>query len=353
MTDFNTILENMKTDFRSFSGINPDDASDIGIRLKTVAGQLFALYSKCDWLLRQAFIQTANGEYLDLHAEQKAITRKPAYKAVGSITFYRETEATSDISIPIGTICSTHGENAKRFITTENAVLRVGESSVTVSAQAENSGKDYNCASNTVTVMVTAPQGIISATNDVEFTGGADIEDDESLRKRLKNAYSDISNGANTAFYREVALRHADIGDANAIARLRGRGTVDVAVFSASNTAPSQQIIDEVKEMLDRAREIGTDVSVYAAQEIALPIRISVLASVGYSKDELIEKASVAVTEFIKNIGIGKTLYIKDLHKLIQSIEGIGNYKISFPQADYEVPSTSKLMPSVIINELL
>lgn len=336
------------------SGINPDDASDIGIRLKTVAGQLFALYSKCDWLLRQAFPQTANGEYLDLHAQQRAVTRKPAYKAEGEITFYRETEAITDVSIPAGTICSTSGENAKRFITTENAVLQTGSISVTVSAQAESTGKDYNCAANTVTVMVTAPQGIISATNEKEFTGGCDVEDDESLRQRLENTYSDISNGANTAFYREVALRHTDIGDANAVARLRGRGTVDVAVYSSSNTLPSQTVIDEVAQMLNEAREVGTDVSVYSAQEIFTPIRIYVLASVGYSTDEVIERTLNAVSEFIKNIGIGKTLYLKDLHALVQSIEGIENYRISSPSRDYRVPSTSKLVPfNVEILELL
>lgn len=354
MTDFNIILENMKEDFRSMSGINPDDASDIGIRLKTVAGQLFALYSKCDWLLRQAFPQTANGEYLDLHAQQRALVRKPAYKAMGEITFYCETEAINDVSIPAGTICSTSGENAKRFITTESAILHTGSISVTVSAQAESTGKEYNCAANTVTVMVTAPQGIISATNEKEFTGGCDIEDDESLRQRLKNTYSDISNGANTAFYREVALRHTDIGDANAVARLRGRGTVDVAVFSSSNTPPSQEVIDEVAQMLNDAREIGTDVQVYSAQEIFVPIKIKVLATLGHSTQEVIEKTRNAVTEFIKNVGIGKTLYLKDLHALLQSIDGVDNYHISTPTRDYQVPATSKLVPIFLeINELL
>ncbi len=354
MTEFNKILEDMKENFRSLTGINPDDASDISIRLKVVAGQLFALYSKCDWLLRQMFPQTANGEYLDLHAQQRAVMRKSAYKASGEITFRRENESASDISIPLGTICSTHGNNAKRFITTEDAVLPAGQLSVTVNAQAENTGKEYNAAANTVTVMVTAPQGIISATNEKEFTGGCGIEDDESLRERLKSTYSDISNGANTAFYREIALRHSEIGDANAVARKRGRGTVDVAVFSSSNTVPSEQVIDEVSQMLNEAREVGTDVSVYAAEEIFIPIKINVLPSTGYSVEEAIENTTSAVTEFVNSIGIGKMLYLKDLHNLMHNIEGVENYKVLTPTNDYSVPSTSKLVAiNMTITELL
>lgn len=354
MTEFNTIVENMKEHFRSLSGINPDDASDIGIRIKIVAGQLFALYTKCEWLLRQAFPQTASGEYLDLHAQQRAVERKPAYRAMGEITFYRESEALSDILIPSGTICSTSGENAKRFVTTENVILQTGTLSVTAPAQAESTGGGYNCAANTVTVMVTAPQGVIYVTNEREFTGGCDNEDDESLRERLKNTYSDISNGANTAFYREIALRHTDIGDANAVARLRGRGTVDVAVFSSSNTPPSQQVIDEVSRMLNDAREIGTDVLVYPAQEISLPIKVMVKPMVGYELADITERVRAAVTNHVVGIGIGKTLYIKDLHALIKGIEGIENYAIASPINDYAVPKTSKLSTSGIsVSELL
>lgn len=354
MTDFNRILEDMKNDFRALSGINPDDASDVGIRLRVLAGQLFALYSKCDWLLRQAFPQTASGEYLDLHAQQRAVERKSAYKSDGEITFYRETESLSDISIPAGTICSTKGDSAKRFITTENAVLTAGKKSVTVRAQAEKSGKEYNAAANTVTVMVTAPQGIINATNEREFSGGCDVESDDSLRARLQSTYSDVSNGANAAFYREIALRHAEIGDANVLPRARGRGTVDVVVFSSSNTAPTQQVIDEVSRMLNEAREICTDVSVYSAEEIYLQIKINVLAGIGYSTDEVIERTKAAVSDHIRSIGIGKTLYLKDLHALLQSIEGVENYKIYTPQNDYCVPSASKLSTiGIIVEELL
>ena len=342
MISYDEILQDMKDEFYSLSGIDTDDASDIGIRLKTVAGQVFALYSKCEWLLREAFPQTASGRYLDMHASERAVTRKSATYASGQITFFRESEAVNDIFIPLGTICSTSGSDAKRFITTQDAYLTQGETSVTVGAIAENAGRAYNAAAGSISIMVTPPQGVYSAINENAFTGGADSEDDESLRSRLLDTYSCISNGTNAAFYREVALRHDGIGDANVIPRRRGRGTVDVVVSSSSNEAPSAEVIAEVTQMLEDAKEVGTDVSVYAASEYPIMLTVQITVKSGYDIDELISITYNSLCDFINSIGIGKTMYIRDVHTLLRSIEGIDNYVVRAPQFDVHLPDASK-----------
>lgn len=71
-------------------GYVPDDASDIGIRMKTLAGEIFSLESSLDFLKRQMFPTTATGEYLDKHAEMRGLKRKPAIKASGKLMFYVE-----------------------------------------------------------------------------------------------------------------------------------------------------------------------------------------------------------------------------------------------------------------------
>ena len=58
---YETILERMKETFRQEAGFEADDASDVGIRLKVLAGEVFSLLHSVDWLRRQVFPQTAQG----------------------------------------------------------------------------------------------------------------------------------------------------------------------------------------------------------------------------------------------------------------------------------------------------
>ena len=68
----------MRETFSDKAGFSPDDASDIGIRLKVLAGEIYSACSQAEFLKRQAFPQTAEGDFLDLHARQRGISRKPA-----------------------------------------------------------------------------------------------------------------------------------------------------------------------------------------------------------------------------------------------------------------------------------
>lgn len=64
--NYELILSKMKEKFVSLSGINPDDASDIGIRLKLMAGEFLAIYKKIEFVKNQIFPQTASDEFLEI-----------------------------------------------------------------------------------------------------------------------------------------------------------------------------------------------------------------------------------------------------------------------------------------------
>ncbi|MFQ7061561.1 MAG: hypothetical protein ACLRQY_02295 [[Clostridium] leptum] len=67
---YESILSRMQDQFQELAGFPADDASDIGIRLKVLAGELFSACTNLDWLKRQVFPQTAQGIQLDYHAQQ-------------------------------------------------------------------------------------------------------------------------------------------------------------------------------------------------------------------------------------------------------------------------------------------
>ena len=172
---YESILSRMQDRFQELAGFPADDASDIGIRLKVLAGELFSACTNLDWLKRQVFPQTAQGIQLDYHAQQRGIQRKSAVRSQGTLEFSREAALLYDVTIPEGTVCAVSQEEGLRFVTTRKGILKAGDFSVSVPAASEEGGAQANAAAETIKVLVTPPPGVTAVTNRDAFTGGADV----------------------------------------------------------------------------------------------------------------------------------------------------------------------------------
>ena len=52
----------MKARYEQESGFEIDEASDIAVRLKVLAGEIYNMETTLDWTKRQMFASTATGE---------------------------------------------------------------------------------------------------------------------------------------------------------------------------------------------------------------------------------------------------------------------------------------------------
>ena len=75
MTEITEIYENMKETYREKTGLDINDMSDMAVRMYAAAVEIASLYTYNDFVKRQAFPQTATGQYLDNHAETRGIKR--------------------------------------------------------------------------------------------------------------------------------------------------------------------------------------------------------------------------------------------------------------------------------------
>ena len=82
MKEWTEIYEQMRGTFAQRAGFVPSEGCDSAVRLYALAAELQSLLMQADWVLDQSFPQTAQGTYLDYHAETRGITRAAA-KAVG------------------------------------------------------------------------------------------------------------------------------------------------------------------------------------------------------------------------------------------------------------------------------
>lgn len=323
-SDYAEILARMQEKYRELAGGEADDASDIGIRLKVLAGEAARLAQRLENLEKQAFPQTADGEALTLQAQQRGIERKEAVKASGSLRFGRDAPLWYDSPIPAGTVCAAPGGEI-RFVTTEDAVLKTGSYEVDVPACAETGGRSGNAFAESITVLVTPPEGILTVVNPLPFTGGMDAESDEELRQRLLLSYRNIPNGTNAAFYREQALKVPEIRSVSVIPCENGLGTVGI-YCAASGSAPSEEVLDALAATLDELREITVQVSVQPCELVEVDLFVTVTTGDGYTAQQVKESCEEALRSYFASLPIGQAVLLAAAGDALYHTDGVSNY---------------------------
>ena len=331
------IYEALRSACEARSGCVIGDSCDMAVRLYAAAAQIQALEAQAEWLGRQNFPQTAEGEMLDRHGEMRGITRLAAERAQGVLRFSVSRAAGADLAIPAGSVCMTR--SGERFETREDAVLKAGERSVDVPAQAVEAGAGGNVGAGRVGLMSPCPAGIESCTNPAAFTGGREREDDGSLRARILSSYRRLPNGANAAFYEETALAHSGVAAAAAVGRARGTGTVNV-YLSAPGGVPSDALLREVAAEAEARREIAVDVKVLAPATAAVNVAAAIRAAEGRDFDEVKAAVEQAIRGVFTGALLGKGVRMAALWSLIYQVDGVENCRLSAPAGDVAAGAT-------------
>lgn len=147
-----------------------------------------------------AYIQDASGEELTKKALNLGVVRQQSLKATGVVTFSRSSPATSDITIPAGTIVETLESGPVQFETQSQVTLQSGTSSVQATVIALEGGSEGNVGPNAIQSMPSPPAGIDTVTNtnatgDPSLTdtngdplqAGRNRESDTRLRERVSD----------------------------------------------------------------------------------------------------------------------------------------------------------------------
>ena len=340
MEELRTIYERMRAAFAEETGFVPNEGCDMMVRLYALAAEVQSLLAQAYWVLDQSFPQTAQGKYLDYHAETRALTRLTAARATGVLRFSAPSAAVTDYEIEAGSAAMTTG--GVRFETTEKATLRKGETSVDVPARAVEAGANGNAIAGAVHVMAVYPVGITRCENPEAFSGGSDEESDEKLRERVLESYRRLPNGANAAFYEQEALRFPNVAAAKAVGRARGIGTVDVYV-STHGGAPEEELLGEISAALQKKREIAVDVAVRVPTEKSIDVEAELEAEQGWTMREITDAAQEALQAYFTGERLGEPVYRAKLASILYSVPGVKNYHLLAPAAD--VPAGATELP--------
>ncbi len=328
------IYSEMRTVFAEETGVEVSDSGDLAVRLYAVAAQIYALHVQCEWVTNQCFPQSAEGEYLDHHAEMRGLKRRAAVAAGGNIRFYVDAAVAADIFIAAGTVCMTAG--LIRFKTTESVTLNAGSLYVDAAAQAMEAGTTGNVSMGSILSMSVAPVGVSRCSNPNAFSGGADEEDDDTLRARVLNSYKRMPNGANAAFYEQGALSFDEVAAVTVLPRKRGVGTVDLVVATAAGV-PNNALLQELTAYFETKREIAVDLAVLAPKTVT----VNMVVTIQVEENEKFAVVAAAVRAMLQKWftgeRLGKNVLLAELGSLVFSVDSVSNCAISIPAADLAI----------------
>ncbi|MBM6664796.1 baseplate J/gp47 family protein [Flavonifractor plautii] len=306
----------------------------MAVRLYAVAAQIYALYVQADWVNRQCFPQSAEGEYLDRHAQLRGLERRAAVAAEGSIRFETDSATQADLTIPAGTVCMTAG--LIRFETTREVTLRAGQTQVDAPAAALEPGAAGNVAAGTIRAMAVAPVGVSRCTNPEGFSGGLDAEDDETLRTRVLETFQRMPNGANAAYYEQSAMSFPQVAAAAVVSRPRGVGSVDVVVATAAGV-PDEELLEELQAYFEERREIAVDVLVRAPETENVNVTVQIQTAANRDGETVRQNVEGAIRGWFNGQRLGQNILRAKLGQLIYEVDGVENYALTAPAADVTV----------------
>lgn len=318
---------------------------------------LWQLYNFLEVVFQQAIPLRSSSAWLDMHAEQVAVTRKGATKAAGLVMFARGA-ASGNVRIPAGRIVRTLPDGAGevyRYVTDAPAVLPEGQNGVAVPCTAEEYGQGSNASVGQICELVTPVEGIASVTNAADWliAEGADAETDMSLRRRYVLAWQSRA-GVTRAAYEAAALSVPGVVDVFvADQHPRGEGTVDVVVQGSAGL-PTQNLLDAVRAALDTAIVINHDVQVKAPVPVSVTVRATLELLSGDEAAIVAEAENRVRAMFtpgnvdIPRFSIGKDVVRDRLAAGIVGISGVKRIVWDSPAADIAIAADALAVLEVL-----
>ncbi len=316
-------------------------------------------YGYLDWIAKQSTPFTATDEFLEGWAALKNVFRKAATSASGSVTF----TATDGIIIPAGTaLVRGDGVTAK---TTADATAASGSVVVQATIDVDPSGATGAFGNTDVGVAMSLSQAIAgvqaSGTVSTAFTGGADIEKDDSLLGRMLEAYQNPPQGGDATDYETWALEVSGVTRAWCLPNGYGAGTVVVYVmFDVSEAAHGgfPQGTNGVAAGETRATAATGDqlavadhilplqpvtALVYVVAPTAAPVDFTI-SGITAAKRATVE---TAISDVLLRNGNAKggTIPIAYVWSAIASVSGVTDFVISTPSGD--ITNTVGTLPTL------
>lgn len=278
-----------------------DRADPMSLILYALSIQVYQALLYVDKTGKQDLLKYSYGAYLDNLAAMKGIAREQAKPSRAMIRFTLSGIRPSTVEIPEGTRV-TNGE--VYFQTELHAEIPSGESSVDVAAECMTSGVvGNNLEVGEINILVDPVPYVAKVANTEPTTGGADIEDDDTLKDRIYIAPSKYSVAGPEESYRYwVKTYNSNISDV----LIYSDDPVDVVIEFIMNDGelPSESMLLGVQKFLsdEQIRPLTDRVTVKAPETVEYKVNVKYFVNQSDLKkvDTIKTAVNAAVDDYIQ-----------------------------------------------------
>lgn len=270
------IVQDYATKYQELTGESAElsDADPVRLVLLTFAQQFYQGLQYIDWAGKKNLLKYSYGEALDNLAANKGIKRNPASYATTTLKFSMQNARASATGIPAGTRVSNM--SGVYFMTSSYVEIPARELSVTVQGVAVEAGQAANgIPADTIVQIVDPVPYIYAVTNTTASIGGADVENDADLTKRIYLYPASYSTaGAEAAYEYWAKTYRADVSDVKAYSPAAGEVTV---LFLLDAGLPGESDIAGMNEHLSAktVRPLTDRVTVQAPNIVSYNINLA------------------------------------------------------------------------------
>lgn len=312
----------------------------VRMELLTMAQQIAQERALLDDAAAQTFLQYARALYLDAIGESRGVTRLAAAAAACTVQFTADPAPAADITIPASTRVTKDGELF--FATVEEATIPAGQTTVSVTVLAMETGtagNDYIIGE--LTTLVDPIAGVTAVTNTTATSGGAEPEEDDRYRERIRLSITQYSTaGPRDAYIFHALSASGQISDVSVVSPDPGEVAVYILLAGGVVPGPGAAILTTVQDYLsDETRRPLTDL-VTAMAPTAEPYDVTVTYYIGRG-DAAIESAiqaavEVAVADYVtwQRAKIGRDI---NPDELIYRVKAAGAKRVDLTTPVYAV----------------
>lgn len=246
------------------------------------------------------------------------VTRDMGARATGDVTFTTQSSVTN---IPAGTEVGTEPDSTgdfNQYETTEDVQTESGITTVTAPIQSVEVGQEYNTGAGTITYLPNPPGGVQGVTNSDPVDGGENVESNDELRERAKEAVFRSSGGGTVQGIIGYIEENTGATEVTVIEYPEGD---DIRNYPHGHVVVSGGNESEVLQAIEESRPASVE-HVLRRPEV---VTLNVTANLD-GEDIDTDLVRDRITTFLERLGLGEDLYEDRLvYRIMGSDDDINN----------------------------